>query len=65
MPKLTMPPSVLPTVARARVGQKVSGKALRTANNTASDPPGSRVAARKLLMKSEVRLAVSVTGMTE
>src|SRR3989304_71954 len=51
-----MPPSVLPRVATASAGQYCCGLNLSTPNSTASEPPGSSVAARKLLAKSAPRL---------
>jgi hypothetical protein len=44
-----MPPSVLPTVATISAGQYWCGVEPTTAARTNSDPPGNKVAARKLL----------------
>lgn len=56
MPKVTMPPSVLPSVPSSNAGQNNSGCSFKTPNSTASEPPGSKVAARKLLMNNPHRL---------
>src|SRR5688572_13395091 len=53
------PPRVLPAVATVRAGQTVSGCSLSIANRTASEPPGSSVAARKLLANRVQRLGVT------
>jgi len=44
-----MPPSVLPSVATASAGHMVAAPLARTPAKTSSEPPGSSVAARKLL----------------
>ena len=44
MTQLTAPPSVLPTVATAMVGQNNSGLSLTRPKTTASDPNGNSVA---------------------
>lgn len=56
-----IPPSVLPSVATERAIQNWSGWSFSTPNKTASDPPGSRVAARKLLANRAPR----VTGASK
>src|SRR5262245_41844231 len=54
-----MPPSVLPSVATPSAAASNGGCALSPAKSHASEPPGSSVAARKLLANSVQRLASS------
>lgn len=56
-----IPPSVLPSVATDNAAQNWSGCSFSTPKRTASDPPGSRVAARKLLANRAPR----VTGASK
>ena len=54
-----IPPSVLPMVAKTSACQCKSEYANNTPTSTASDPTGSRVAARKLLVNNAIRLDCS------
>ncbi|MNC93116.1 hypothetical protein D3C83_96720 [compost metagenome] len=58
-----MPPSVLPRVATPSAGHHCCGCSFSTPNSTASEPPGSRVAARKLDANSAQRLASSLKAV--